>query len=70
MVAQISTFHRFWMVGEIATLFVGIYGMLTMLKTQAQSQSQSDSDQNAALQAVAKMTEGQRTYYQTNGNFR
>jgi hypothetical protein len=29
-----------------------------------------DRDQNAALQAVAKMTEGQRTYYQNNGKFR
>jgi hypothetical protein len=26
--------------------------------------------QNAALKAVAKMTEGQRTYYQNHGNFR
>jgi hypothetical protein len=68
MMVQLSTFHRFWMAGAIATLFVGIHDMLTMLKTQARSQS--DSDQNAALQAVAKMTEGQRTYYQTNGNFR
>lgn len=35
-----------------------------------QAQSQSDQAQNAALQAVAKMTEGQRTYYQKNGKFR
>jgi hypothetical protein len=35
-----------------------------------QAQSQVASDQNAALQAVAKMTEGQRTYYQSNGQFR
>jgi len=36
----------------------------------ATAQSQADADQNAALQAVAKLTEGQRTYYQTNGKFR
>ncbi|MFZ0409823.1 MAG: type IV pilin-like G/H family protein [Cyanobium sp.] len=32
--------------------------------------SPSNPDQSAALQAVAKMTEGQRTYYQKNGRFR
>ncbi|MEG3438308.1 type IV pilin-like G/H family protein [Pannus brasiliensis CCIBt3594] len=36
----------------------------------SQAGSPVDRDQNAALQAVAKMTEGQRTYYQNNGNFR
>jgi hypothetical protein len=36
----------------------------------SQAGNQVDRDQNAALQAVAKMTEGQRTYYQTNGQFR
>ena len=35
-----------------------------------QAQSQVASDQKAALQAVAKMMEGQRTYYQKNGQFR
>jgi hypothetical protein len=54
--------------GAIATLFLGtgLFGL--SLKTQAQSQA--DRDQNAALQVVAKMTEGQRTYYQKNGKFR
>jgi hypothetical protein len=58
----------FWVAGAIAASLVGVNGIATTLKTQAQSQS--DRDQNAALQAVAKMTEGQRTYYQNNGKFR
>lgn len=43
----------------------GLFGLT--LKTQAQNQV--DQDQNLALQVVAKMTEGQRTYYQKNGKF-
>lgn len=35
-----------------------------------QPQAPSNPDQNAALQAVAKLTEGQRTYFQKNGSFR
>ncbi|MDJ0526642.1 MAG: type IV pilin-like G/H family protein, partial [Microcystis sp. M53603_WE2] len=38
--------------------------------TLSQTGNSIAQDQNAALQAVAKMTEGQRTYYQNNGNFR
>ncbi len=49
-------------------------GSLAILGTQnpilSQAASSIDRDQNAALQAVAKMTEGQRTYYQKNGKFR
>jgi hypothetical protein len=37
------------------------------LSTSTQAQNQTDQDQNTALQVVAKMTEGQRTYYQKNG---
>ncbi len=50
----------------ILLLGTGIVGF--SLTTQAQDQS--DRDQNTALQVVAKMTEGQRTYYQKNGKFR
>jgi hypothetical protein len=38
--------------------------------TLGQADNSVDQNQNAALQAVAKMTEGQRTYYQNNGQFR
>lgn len=57
-----------WISGAIASLVLagGLFGL--SLATQAQSQA--DQDQNAALQAVAKMTEGQRTYYQNNGQFK
>ncbi|WP_259731936.1 type IV pilin-like G/H family protein [Synechococcus sp. CS-1325] len=36
----------------------------------AGAQPQANPDQKAALRAVAKMMEGQRTYYQKNGAFR
>ncbi|GFE69133.1 type IV pilin-like G/H family protein [Chroococcus sp. FPU101] len=54
--------------GAITTLALatGLIGL--SLNTHAQDQV--DRDQNAALQVVAKMTEGQRTYYQKNGQFR
>ena len=52
----------------IASLAVG--GGLFGINAATQAQSQADQDQNAALQAVAKMTEGQRTFYQTNGKFK
>jgi hypothetical protein len=53
--------------GAIASLGLGtsVFG----LSLASQAQGQADSDQNAALQVVAKMTEGQRTYYQNNGQF-
>jgi hypothetical protein len=37
--------------------------------TKGPSNSGQSSDQNQALTAVAKMMEGQRTYYQKNGKF-
>ncbi|MBF2098896.1 MAG: hypothetical protein IGQ88_11055 [Gloeomargaritaceae cyanobacterium C42_A2020_066] len=52
--------------GTVLALGVGF--ALRPVPTQAQSQA--DADQNAALQAVAKMMEGQRTYYQKNGQFK
>ncbi len=36
----------------------------------AEAQPQSNPDQNAALNAAARMAEGQRTYFQKNGAFR
>ncbi len=36
----------------------------------AWAQALGDADQNAALKAVAQMTEGQRIYRQKNGTFR
>jgi hypothetical protein len=56
-----------WKNRAIAVIFGGVFlgfGLTT------QAQNSPDQDQNTALQAVAKMTEGQRTYYQTNGTFR
>lgn len=52
--------------GVFAALLVGLGG--TVLPAKAQPQA--NSDQQAALNAVAKMMEGQRTYYQKNGSFR
>ncbi|MEG3440053.1 type IV pilin-like G/H family protein [Pannus brasiliensis CCIBt3594] len=53
---------------------VFLAGSLALLGTAnpilGQAGSPIDRDQNAALQAVAKMTEGQRTYFQRNGKFR
>lgn len=53
--------------------FCGITAVTTLVGGSSflvQAQSQVGVDQNSALQAVAKMTEGQRTYYQQNGQFR
>lgn len=47
-----------------------ILGSVFGLGLQTQAQETVSPDQKAALQAVAKMTEGQRTYYQQNGQFR
>lgn len=54
-------------VGAIATVLLGSGLLALALRTQAQNQVAQD--QNIALQVVAKMTEGQRTYYQDNGKF-
>ncbi|MEB3175102.1 MAG: type IV pilin-like G/H family protein [Cyanobacteriota bacterium] len=51
-------------------LLIGVallLGLTSALPARAQS---ADEEQNAALKAVAQMTEGQRTYYQQNGKFR
>jgi hypothetical protein len=57
-----------WITGAFALLALG--GGLFGISAATQAQSKADQDQNAALQAVAKMTEGQRTYYQKNGKFK
>ena len=54
--------------GLIICLLVGLTGV--GLPAKAQPQTQANPDQKAALRAVAKMMEGQRTYYQKNGSFR
>jgi hypothetical protein len=53
-------------------IYLSLLGLsiATTLPVQSQGGNNVDRDQNAALQAVAKMTEGQRTYYQANGQFR
>ncbi|MFM7189557.1 MAG: type IV pilin-like G/H family protein [Microcystaceae cyanobacterium] len=49
----------------------GSFGHLFFPISPVQAQTTSaDQDQNTALQVIAKMTEGQRTYYQNNGQFR
>jgi hypothetical protein len=59
------------MLGIMASFLLSFLGQKFSLIAPVQAKdSQPDQDQNAALQAVAKMTEGQRTYYQKNGQFR
>ena len=55
---------------SLAFLFSSLALLATGNLTLSQTGNLIAQDQNAALQAVAKMTEGQRTYYQNNGNFR
>lgn len=55
------------MAGAIASLLVGTGWVGVALKTQAQDSI--SQEQNTARKIVAKMTEGQRTYYQKNGKF-
>jgi hypothetical protein len=50
----------------ISALLLG----MGMAGSIAKAQAQADADQKNALRAVAKMMEGQRTYYQKNGTFR
>jgi hypothetical protein len=49
---------------------IGAIALILGLALTTEAQEQANQDQKAALQAVAKMTEGQRTYYQKNGKFR
>ena len=59
------------MLGIISFVLLSFLGQKFFLIAPVQAKdSQPDQDQNAALQAVAKMMEGQRTYYQKNGKFR
>ena len=60
-----------FVLGTISSVLFNFLGQKFSLIAPVQAQdSQADQSQNAALQAVAKMTEGQRTYYQKNGQFR
>lgn len=65
---QMYNLKRLGQTAAIA-ISIGVSVLGLSLNTQAQEQSEVDQNQNAALQAVAKMTEGQRTYYQKNGKF-
>jgi hypothetical protein len=67
-VTQRFNSKQVWSAIAIASLVSG--GGLFGLSLTTSAQGTADADQNAALQAVAKMTEGQRTYYQNNGQFR
>ena len=59
------------MLGTLSSVLFSFLGQKFSLIVPVQAQdNQPDQSQNAALQAVAKMTEGPRTYYQTNGQFR
>ncbi|WP_228023926.1 type IV pilin-like G/H family protein [Synechocystis salina] len=59
------------MLGIISSVLLGFLGQKISLSAPVQAKdAKPDQDQNAALQAVAKMMEGQRTYYQKNGQFR
>jgi hypothetical protein len=44
-------------------------GISAAVAPAVKAQQPASPDQKAALRAVAKMTEGQRTYYQKNGRF-
>ena len=55
---------------KVVSLSLLLASSLLGLSLSTQAQDQTDQDQNTALQVVAKMTEGQRTYYQKNGQFR
>ena len=57
MLRSLATFALLMGVGKVAGLAVN-------------AQLPANPDQKAALKAVAKMSEGQRTYYQKNGAFR
>jgi hypothetical protein len=47
----------------------GLQVAMAVTETSAQAQGQVNIDQNAALTAVAKMTEAQRTYYNKHRRF-
>lgn len=61
----------FFMLGTICSILFSSLGEEFLLISPVQAQDNPvDQDQNIALQVIAKMTEGQRTYYQANGQFR
>ncbi|MGB7565834.1 MAG: type IV pilin-like G/H family protein [Prochlorococcaceae cyanobacterium] len=47
-----------------------LLGGVKLVSLPAKAQLPANPDQKAALRAVAKMSEGQRTYFQKNGAFR
>lgn len=51
----------------ITTLILG--SSVLVIASVTQAQDQVSQDQNTALNVVAKMTEGQRTYYQKHSKF-
>ncbi|MCP9841913.1 hypothetical protein KBY93_14945 [Synechococcus sp. J7-Johnson] len=51
-------------------IFVLLLGAGKVADLPAKAQLPATPDQKAALRAVAKMSEGQRTYFQRNGAFR
>ncbi len=60
-----------FMIGIVSCVLFNSLGQKIPLISLVQAQDNPVvQDQNAALQAVAKMTEGQRTYYQKDGQFR
>lgn len=59
-----------FMLGTISCVLCSSLGQRIPLISSVQAQNSPDQDQNTALQVIAKMTEGQRTYYQKNGQFR
>lgn len=65
---QQFNFRYLKITGAITALALG--SGLIGLGLNTQAQDQVSQDQNAALNVIAKMTEGQRTYYQKNGQFR
>jgi hypothetical protein len=60
---QVTTMNRLLMITCLAM------GCLAAPQA-AEAQPQPNPDQNAALNAAARMAEGQRTYFQKNGSFR
>ena len=54
---------------RVGIAITGLLLSMGLTKTSAQAQGQVNTDQNAALTAVAKMTEAQRTYYNKNRRF-
>jgi Type IV pilin-like G and H, putative len=54
---------------RLGILITGLIMSTALNETVAHGQGQVDIDQNKALNAVAKITEAQRTYHKKNGSF-